>query len=939
MNNKITTTVNISGAIANNSAQGFNKARDTERANIQGLTYADMVNDLALYGKTILIRPTGFGKTYMCAQMCNFNNKEIEKLKAGHNMYTDTLSDRYNKLTSISKRAVVFVYTSEILRQTFQENNRIQYADTVDIAKDMRSEVSIKINGIEYKADDIVYTDAFGNITDLAYYDKNRKIVPSFDIKSTKGKLVLHDRIIYTTYTALGMINKGQGTKLSAEDSKDADYVKSLLNNQLNRSLKDKNITASEKIKRLPIGLVIFDEAQRMGAYNADKVLCGESIDDNEDSDNDDEDDEDGNTNEGACTGFISSLVNKGIPYIGATATPVRNFGPEVVSKYFSHVNSQNMIDDVCIGQHMYTLGDAIENKLIMMPVYASIPGTTDDITNYLRTLFEHRKNLNAVEVDKAKQKLETTLNKKAEKSALRSTKIIGSMLKKLTSIDTKKELEDCIHDFSGDDNAVLTDSNIQQLLPTIGDLYKHVLSEVYTGMFKNGQGGVLKFIVFDSRIDSLTATLNEQAAYFTKAFEKIKDRVEIRCIEIYSKSCDHKDVSAINGLDTQCKKFANAAKGNIAIELIGSINMLNVGYHIDNISGVILNRWTSSNQIYFQQVGRCMSTTSNITPIIFDLVNCASKDGVILPLYTEHLNNSNTYETVTEDGKTLVETRNNKITLEASEKLKNVNKVNTMSLKDCASFGRVINNMNKMLQRIQKYYSADEKNVFNDTIDFYEIVNSACIFGSQAHYADSVAISAEQKAELSEFVTTLIKLNASNQSKGITGISGIDDLNGITLLGAFTYILDKKLASKYKTWNSNMDAEFKRRVFNNYNSLIQYTIDCMATTATSKSQKTLFINFKSIVDMFVGNVGKDEVVTATCCEWNVINTIYNALNDRGINPPSLVFVDLQKAMNKHNNKHIILEAKDKDTVTKVINILADRGWWVSGYNSLITYK
>ena len=49
---------------------------------------------------------------------------------------------------------------------------------------------------------------------------------------------------------------------------------------------------------------------------------------------------------------------------------------------------------------------------------------------------------------------------------------------------------------------------------------------------------------------------------------------------------------------------------------------MLNEGLHISDVDGVILLRLTESPIIFYQQIGRCIQTNPNQTPIIFDFVN-----------------------------------------------------------------------------------------------------------------------------------------------------------------------------------------------------------------------------------------------------------------------------------------------------------------------------
>ena len=58
-------------------------------------------------------------------------------------------------------------------------------------------------------------------------------------------------------------------------------------------------------------------------------------------------------------------------------------------------------------------------------------------------------------------------------------------------------------------------------------------------------------------------------------------------------------------------------------IKLLFSIEMLNEGLHVEDISGVIMARPTDSRIIYLQQLGRALSSdTSRDKTIVFDLVN-----------------------------------------------------------------------------------------------------------------------------------------------------------------------------------------------------------------------------------------------------------------------------------------------------------------------------
>lgn len=80
--------------------------------------------------------------------------------------------------------------------------------------------------------------------------------------------------------------------------------------------------------------------------------------------------------------------------------------------------------------------------------------------------------------------------------------------------------------------------------------------------------------------------------------------------------------ISGDNEADYELESFRNANSDN-TIFLLFVIDMLNEGFHIDDINGVILLRETKSPRIFFQQIGRAMQAGNiNSKPLIFDFVN-----------------------------------------------------------------------------------------------------------------------------------------------------------------------------------------------------------------------------------------------------------------------------------------------------------------------------
>lgn len=65
-------------------------------------------------------------------------------------------------------------------------------------------------------------------------------------------------------------------------------------------------------------------------------------------------------------------------------------------------------------------------------------------------------------------------------------------------------------------------------------------------------------------------------------------------------------------------------------LKVMLSINMLNEGIHVDDCTAEVMYRSTTSGNIYYQQIGRVMSLSNKICPVILDLVqNLTLSQGV----------------------------------------------------------------------------------------------------------------------------------------------------------------------------------------------------------------------------------------------------------------------------------------------------------------------
>ena len=124
-----------------------------------------------------------------------------------------------------------------------------------------------------------------------------------------------------------------------------------------------------------------------------------------------------------------------------------------------------------------------------------------------------------------------------------------------------------------------------------------------------------MKFILFFSSIKALRDNTNKVIGYFKAAFPNKEFRV-------LSVTSDKEDKGCLN----QLKHFTH--KDN-TVDLILSVDMLNMGYHIPDITGVGLFRCTSSSIVFLQQLGRCLSADDDKPKIVFDFVDVIDRPAI----------------------------------------------------------------------------------------------------------------------------------------------------------------------------------------------------------------------------------------------------------------------------------------------------------------------
>lgn len=115
-----------------------------------------------------------------------------------------------------------------------------------------------------------------------------------------------------------------------------------------------------------------------------------------------------------------------------------------------------------------------------------------------------------------------------------------------------------------------------------------------------------MRFICFFSTIFEVTERSESMREWFQTAFP---DK-EVNVIEIHSDS--REGFEAVQGLQ----------KRDGVIDLICCVDMLNMGYHSEDTTGIVMFRGTSSSQVYAQQLGRVLSSGDTQPKLVIDLVD-----------------------------------------------------------------------------------------------------------------------------------------------------------------------------------------------------------------------------------------------------------------------------------------------------------------------------
>ena len=117
------------------------------------------------------------------------------------------------------------------------------------------------------------------------------------------------------------------------------------------------------------------------------------------------------------------------------------------------------------------------------------------------------------------------------------------------------------------------------------------------------------KYIVFCSGYSHLRKVKTDVKKWFKTAFPKHT----VNELVITAETSEY---------EQNVTKLATLVHRDNTIDLIFSCEMLNMGYHVDDLTGILMYRSTYSGIVYAQQLGRALSTGDAAPKIVFDIVD-----------------------------------------------------------------------------------------------------------------------------------------------------------------------------------------------------------------------------------------------------------------------------------------------------------------------------
>ena len=127
----------------------------------------------------------------------------------------------------------------------------------------------------------------------------------------------------------------------------------------------------------------------------------------------------------------------------------------------------------------------------------------------------------------------------------------------------------------------------------------------------------------FESALNNIAKhERNKKSVYDTEDRKKHKE-YKINPYYIASNNPDNCfDSVGVYKKDTSDLNDIKRGKRTHEVDLFMTVNMINEGYHVDDVSGVLMMRGTRSETIFLQQLGRALSVMAVKRPLVFDFAN-----------------------------------------------------------------------------------------------------------------------------------------------------------------------------------------------------------------------------------------------------------------------------------------------------------------------------
>lgn len=174
---------------------------------------------------------------------------------------------------------------------------------------------------------------------------------------------------------------------------------------------------------------------------------------------------------------------------------------------------------------------------------------------------------------------------------------------------DFKRDLEDTAKEAGEDLRDKLVQDTISAKAIELAKLYNmpKIIREVCEEYAESTE--YMKFIVFFASVQHMNDKIPDVESWFREAYPDH----EVRTLRISSATSEESK-------NTDKLDFLSRVPGRI--DLIACIDMLNMGYHVSDQTGILMYRGTKSSTVFIQQMGRALSAGAGNSAIIFDIVD-----------------------------------------------------------------------------------------------------------------------------------------------------------------------------------------------------------------------------------------------------------------------------------------------------------------------------